>query len=137
GRGSWPAERAAPPTFFSVISSAWPNPSATERSTRTACVVTSGPIPSPGKVVIFISIGTARRPLAAKNYLAAHNCRHHLPGHLPSIKRRVVRLGARLCRFKRPSFLGIEDGHVGVAAAQQRASPAQIEHSRRSRGHEL
>src|SRR5207247_1372015 len=48
--------RAAPPTFFSVTRSSWPKLSAVARNTATACAVTSGPIPSPGRIVMLTNI---------------------------------------------------------------------------------
>src|SRR5438309_12018910 len=61
-----------------------------------------------------------------------HNCRHHLPRELPSTKGRVARFGSRLLRFKCPALFRIEDGHIGVAAADERAASAQVNHAGRS-----
>src|SRR5581483_10174713 len=51
--------------------------------------------------------------LAAKNYFSTYYGHDHLAGHLPSIKRRVARLGARARYVVGPLLLRIEDRHIG------------------------
>ena len=66
-----------------------------------------------------------------------HNRCHNFPAQLRSAKWGIVRPRVRLRSVKRPALGRIEDGDVGVAAADERSPASQSEHSCRSRGEEV
>src|SRR5437763_11507714 len=67
----------------------------------------------------------------------AHDRRDYFPRELPAIERRIARFGKRLRCVERPTFFGIKNSHIGVAAASKRAAASQIDHARRPRGEQL
>src|SRR6266850_1934807 len=57
---------------------------------------------------------------------STHDRRHNLSGKLPSIKRRVLRLGKGLRCVEGPPLPGVEDGNVGKVSAGERPTSSQV-----------
>ena len=67
----------------------------------------------------------------------AHNRCYHLAGKLPAVERGVVGFGSGLCGVEGPALFGIEDGYVGVTAAEKGSASPKVDNARRTGGEEL